>query len=63
VPTHGTVKTPKGEITHQAIKTQRKKNMKNGNEGEWEETKNFTFTIKRGYPVHNLNHIIHRKLF
>jgi len=28
--------------------------MMNGNEGEGEETKNFSFTIKRGYPVHNL---------
>jgi len=35
--------------------------MKNENEEEGEETKNFT--IEHGYPVHNLNHIIHRKLF
>ena len=35
--------------------------MKNGEEQE--ETKNFSFTIRHGYPVHNLNHIIHRKLF
>jgi hypothetical protein len=49
---------------HTRPRKPKEKNMKNGNEEEWgEETKNFNFTIKHGYPVHNLNHIIHRKLF